>query len=98
MEFHEAVFHSVYSYDDKTACIMILDKKGLKGYQVIQHLHLTYLIIMLLLKDFDYFLLGTIKVYKPFSTGFYFCGNLVKLLINEIYRGKIQPQIKASLS
>ena len=26
----------LYSYDDKVACQMILDKKGLKGYQVIQ--------------------------------------------------------------
>ena len=26
----------LFSYDDKMACQMILDKKGLKGYQVIQ--------------------------------------------------------------
>lgn len=29
----------LYSYDDKTACEKILDKRGLKGYQVIQVTH-----------------------------------------------------------
>lgn len=29
-------FSFLYSYDDKIACQMILDKRGLKGYQVIQ--------------------------------------------------------------
>ena len=32
-------YYFFYSYDDKTACQMILDKRGLKGYQVIQIIH-----------------------------------------------------------
>lgn len=30
----------MYSYDDKIACQKILDKKGLKGYQVTKHSHI----------------------------------------------------------
>lgn len=47
-----------FSYDDKMACQMILDKKGLKGYQVIQVLMFNFSsLTMLLLWFFDLILL-----------------------------------------
>lgn len=43
---------NLYSYDDKTACQMILDKRGLKGYQVIQiTMNSCVLVLNMLLSD-----------------------------------------------
>ena len=48
----------LFSYDDKVACQMILDKKGLKGYQVIQVFMFNFSsLTMLLLWLFDLILL-----------------------------------------